>query len=70
MRMPLHTPVVDDHAMFADHDQACAICWSEHAVLEMNPGVFQPCWACQEKGWSLRHESDSLTARLRAWVKG
>lgn len=44
---------VIDHGMFAEHNMNCAVCWVESAVLDMQLGVFLPCWECQGKGWSL-----------------
>ena len=59
---PLHRPnIVTDGGPWAEHDQACAVCWERPAVLELGEGLFQPCWACQEEGWRLRR---SLRRRL------
>ena len=53
--MEIHRPVVNDFggAPFAEHDQACAVCGVEKAVLELHTGHFLPCWVCQQDGWKL-----------------
>lgn len=40
-------------APFAEHNQLCHVCWVAPAVLLLNNGVFQPCDACQDRGWTL-----------------
>jgi|SRR5882724_5539791 len=58
-------PVVDDmSAPVSDHDQCCHVCWTQKAVLDMNTGVFHPCWTCQKKGWRLAKRSSWAT-----WLK-
>lgn len=51
----LHQPVViTDGGPWAVHDQACAVCSTNKAVLNLNLGVFEPCGECQIRGWQLR----------------
>lgn len=38
----------------AVHNQRCAVCHQNKAVLDMNSYLFQPCWACQRSGYKLR----------------
>lgn len=47
----VHEPVVMYHGPTAEHDYACPVCQRFHAVLDLNTGVFQPCWNCQRDGW-------------------
>jgi hypothetical protein len=47
----LLTPRIEDHGIFANHDYPCPVCLKEHAVLNMQTGVFQPCWLCQTEGF-------------------
>jgi Zn finger protein HypA/HybF involved in hydrogenase expression len=44
-------PKIHDHVLFAEHNMPCAVCWKESAVLQMQEGIFQPCWTCQSKGY-------------------
>ena len=63
--MELHIPkVVTDGGPWADHDQACAVCREEPAVLDLTSGCFDPCWKCQTKGWKLVQR----TGRFRKWL--
>lgn len=50
----IHYPEVHNLGPAAIHDHACNICWVEKAVLNLNLGVFEPCWGCQTKGWKLK----------------
>ena len=36
------------------HNMRCAVCQEKHAVLNLNTGVFQPCWSCQAAGYEVR----------------
>ena len=47
----------------AIHNQACAVYHNEpaSAVLDLNTGVFQPCWQAQKYGWRL--------VKADTWVK-
>jgi hypothetical protein len=40
-------------APIAEHNMPCAVCGTNHAVLEIGFGRFSPCWECQKKGWEL-----------------
>lgn len=33
------------------HDMPCSVCWKRPAVMDMERGIFEPCWGCQEQGW-------------------
>lgn len=46
-------PTVDNHGIFARHDQRCAVYSGEHAVLNLNEGIFHPSWKAQRDGWRL-----------------
>lgn len=48
-------PRVDNHGIFAQHDQRCAVLRGEHAVLDCGEGVFYPSWKAQKAGWHLVH---------------
>lgn len=53
--------VVTDGGPWATHDMPCCICHqTEHAVLNLNEGVFQPSWKAQKKGWKLIHVKTPL----------
>ena len=51
--------LIDDlgGAPVARHNFPCAVCRSEKAVLQLDTGIFHPCWTCQRKGWDLVHRS-------------
>ena len=46
-------PEIDNHGLFARHDQRCAVLKGEHAVFDCNEGVFHPSWKAQSDGWQL-----------------
>lgn len=46
-------PIVENHGIFAEHDQRCAVLHGQHAVLELGNGVFHPSWKAQAEGWRL-----------------
>lgn len=50
-----------DGGPWAEHDQACAVCSRNPAVLQLWDGVYQPCWSCQSQGWELKRR------RWRVW---
>jgi hypothetical protein len=52
---PPREPLVENHGLFAIHDQRCAVLSGEHAVLELGQGVFHPSWKAQSDGWHLVH---------------
>lgn len=41
------------HGPVATHNMPCAVCRDRKAVLNMNTGIFRPCWECQQDGWSI-----------------
>jgi hypothetical protein len=45
--------VVEDHGPAAKHNMPCAVCRTQKAVLELDSGVFHPCWVCQGSGWRI-----------------
>lgn len=47
----------------AEHNMPCAVCGEKHAVLEMPPGVMQPCWSCQDRGYKIRKKGRFGTYR-------
>ena len=32
-----------------EHNMPCAICHKSKAVLQMQEGIFYPCWECQKE---------------------
>ena len=53
MSVAVRRPHIEDYGIYADHDQACAVCRDRHAVLRLDGWVFEPCWQCQAKGWRI-----------------
>ena len=54
--MKLHEPqIFTDGGPWATHDYACPVFKNQHAVLDMNKGIFTPSWAAQKEGWKLVH---------------
>jgi hypothetical protein len=47
-------PIIEFHGPMADHNMPCALCNTGSAVLELNTGIFQPCWSCQERGYRVK----------------
>ena len=41
-----------DQGPFALHNMPCAVCREEPAVFVLHAGFFEPCWTCQELGWT------------------
>lgn len=37
----------------AEHNMPCAVCRNSHAVIDLNTGIFHPCWPCQDRQWIL-----------------
>lgn len=66
MTVPMHSPVVRDYGPAAEHDVACAVCGSTKAVLDLDAGVFLPCWNCQRARWTLTVKRP-WWSRLHAW---
>ena len=56
-------PWVLIHGPAAEHDQRCAVLEGEHAVLDLNAGVFCPSWKAQGQGWRLV-KADTWLRRL------
>lgn len=51
-RPVLKLPIIEtDGGPWAMHDMACAVCHVNYAILNLNTGVFGPCWKCQDDGW-------------------
>ena len=51
--MDMLTPVVEVLGGFAFHNQPCHVCHERKAVLDLNIGIFEPCWHCKALGWEL-----------------
>lgn len=51
MTIDLHEPVISTDGLWAEHDQACAVCQVKKAVLNLETGIFEPCWGCQSLGY-------------------
>jgi len=51
-----HRPVVVNHGFAAEHSMPCAVCWTASAVLNITDEIFEPCWGCQKKGWTLKRK--------------
>lgn len=69
----MHRPYIDDEGLFAEHDQACAVCYASKAVYDCGTQVFGPCWGCQADGWTLARLASGklrrrLAARLSRWT--
>lgn len=48
--MELFQPtVITDGGPWASHNMPCAVCRKESAVLDLNTGIFHPCFTCQQK---------------------
>lgn len=55
------------HGPIATHSLPCAFFGCEkHSVIDINLGIFQPCWEHQGKGYLVRQ---SWKGRWRAWRK-
>lgn len=53
--MELHKPVVfTNGGPWAEHDVVCPVCQVRSAVLDLDFGIYQPCWSCQQMGWRTR----------------
>jgi hypothetical protein len=51
--MKPRAPNIENHGIFAMHDQACAVHHEASAVYDCNTGVFHPSWRAQSDGWQL-----------------
>lgn len=49
--MRTHKPTIvrHDSGLVAEHDMPCAVCLVGKAVLDLNEGIFQPCWFCRSE---------------------
>lgn len=57
--------ICTDGGPWAKHNYPCSVCGKYHAVLDLNTGVFQPCWACQTLGWKITKKSMRFSKFLR-----
>jgi len=61
-----------DSGMVCVHNMPCLICKTNHAVLVMPTGMFEPCWKCQEEGYEIVKRSPknnrSLLDRFFDWM--
>lgn len=55
-------------APVADHNMPCAVCQTEPAMLDLNSGVFHPCWMCQRSDHDLVRWSVFCPRWLRSWL--
>ena len=39
------------HGPMMEHNYYCSVCREVVAVIDLNTGILQPCWGCQEKGF-------------------
>ena len=60
-------PTVENHGLFAEHDQACAVFQDQPAVLDCRSGVFKPSWRAQQDGWTLV-KLDTRWKRFAYWL--
>lgn len=69
--MIVNDPRIEYHGPTALHCQPCAIHHDEHAVLDMDSGVFIPGWKAQSEGWVLLklHDWQIFTLKLIGWIK-
>lgn len=51
--LPPQEPHIHYEGPVAFHTQRCAVLTGQHAVLDLNAGVFRPSRAAQEQGWHL-----------------
>jgi hypothetical protein len=52
-----------DSGMAATHNMPCSVCKVKHAVF--SNGMFEPCWSCQEEGWT----TIKMTKFERKWYE-
>ena len=50
---------VDTDVMITKHNFPCPICLHRHAILNLENGIFSPCWNCQRKGWNIKKKEPS-----------
>jgi len=51
--LPPPEPLIHCEGPVAFHTQRCAVLPGQHAVLDLNAGVFRPSWTAQQQGWRL-----------------
>jgi len=44
---------IHESLLAATHDYSCTACRERKAVLDMQTGIMQPCWRCQEEGYKV-----------------
>lgn len=44
---------IHDSGLCATHDYSCPVCRANHAVLNLDTGIMQPCSACVVRGYEL-----------------
>jgi hypothetical protein len=66
---PAHRPFINNHSLWATHDQACAVRYWDgaHAVYDCNTAVFHPSWDAQASGWRLV-KADTWFKRFALWL--
>jgi hypothetical protein len=62
VKEPNDVLVVTDGGPWAKHNMPCPVCQDNHAVLNMNTGVFGPCRVCEKDGWK-------ITKHLSLWQR-
>lgn len=68
--MDVHVPEIVSHGVCAEHDYSCPVFRKEHAVLDLNTGVFQPSWKAQERGWVLIKADTRVKRLVLKWFFG
>lgn len=63
MSRPPFDPEIHMHGPSATHRMPCPVCWVMKAVLNLDTGIFEPCWECQGEGWRIRR---TWRSRLRS----
>ena len=54
--------------LVAQHNFPCPVCTKAPAVYNVNEGVFQPCWGCQETGWKTEHTNPNKYRWVFDWI--
>jgi len=60
-----------DSGMLCSHNYSCPVCRTNHAVLDLNSGLMQPCWSCQELGYTLirKENKKSFLYKIKEFFK-
>ena len=53
VKKPQDITVVTDGGPWASHNMPCPVCQDNHAVLNLNEGIFGPCRKCEKEGWEI-----------------